>query len=79
MSIKLTVKELKELLKIQNKKVKKRRRNKKKATTGYGNNIRSSSNHMISSGMTLTNTANEQTELLRLQRQAIDSKLKDDK
>ena len=71
MSIKLSIKDLKDLLKIQNKKLKKRRKNKKKAIKGYQNNIRSTSDHMISSGMTLSNTANEQTELVRLQRQAL--------
>ena len=79
MSIKLSLKELKDLLKIQNKKLKKRRKNKKKATKGYENNIRSSSAHMISGGTTMMNTANEQGELIRLQRQALEDKLKEDK
>ena len=79
MSIKLTLKELKDLLKIQNKKLKKRRKNKKKPTKGYENNIRSSSAHMIYGGTTMMNTANEQGELIRLQRQALEDKLKEDK
>ena len=79
MSIKLSLKELKDLLKIQNKKIKKRRRNKKKITKGYENNIRSSSDHMLSGGVTMMNTANEQGELIRLQRQALEDKLKEDK
>ena len=79
MSIKLSLKELKDLLKIQNKKLKKRRKNKKKVKQGYENNIRSSSAHMISGGTTMMNTANEQGELIRLQRQALEDKLKEDK
>jgi len=79
MSIKLSLKELKDLLKIQNKKLKKRRKNKKKVKPGYENNIRSSSAHMISGGTTMMNTANEQGELIRLQRQALEDKLKEDK
>ena len=79
MSIKLSLKELKDLLKIQNKKIKKRRRNKKKALKGYQNNIRSSSDHMLSSGTVMMNTSNEQSELVRLQRQALEDKLKEDK
>ena len=78
MSIKLSFKKLKDLLKIAKRNVKKRR-NKKKATKGYENDIRSSSAHMISGGMTMMNTANEQGELIRLQRQALEDKIKEDK
>ena len=83
MSIKLTLKELKDLLKIQNKKIKikkkKRKQNKKRLGTTQQNNIRSSSDHMLSSGITMMNSANEQSELIRLQRQALEDKLKEDK
>ena len=34
---------------------------------------------MISGGTTMMNTANEQGELIRLQRQALEDKLKEDK
>ena len=79
MSIKLSIKDLKDLLKIQKKQIKKRKRNKKRLTKAQPNNIRSSSDHMISHGITMTNTANESTELIRLQRQALEDKLKADK
>ena len=79
MSIKLSLKELKDLLKIQNKKLKKRRSNKNKALKEYQHNIRSSSDHMLSSGTVMMNTSNEQSELVRLQRQALEDKLKEDK
>ena len=77
MSIKLSIKDLKDLLKIQNKKLKRRRKNKKRLTKAQQNNSRSPSDHMLSSGMTLSNTANEQNELVRLQRQALEDKIKE--
>ena len=78
MSIKLSLKELKDLLKIQNKKIKKRKRKNKKAIkTSNDNYNKSSSDHMKSTGF--TNTSNEATELIRLRRQALEDKLKADK
>lgn len=78
MSIKLSIKDLKDLLKIQNKQIKKkRRRNKRIVKTTNDNYNKSSSDHMKSIGF--TNTSNEATELIRLQRQALEDKLKTDK
>ena len=80
MSIKLSIKELRELLKLNKLAIKKRKRSKKRLGKATQNqNIRSTSAHMISSGTTMMNTANEQGELIRLQRQALEDKLKDDK
>ena len=80
MSIKLSIKELRELLKLNKLAIKKRKRSKKRLGKAIQNqNIRSTSAHMISSGTTMMNTANEQGELIRLQRQALEDKLKDDK
>ena len=80
MSIKLSIKELKDLLKLNKLAIKKRKRSKKRLGKAIQNqNIRSTSAHMISSGTTMMNTANEQGELIRLQRQALEDKLKDDK
>ena len=77
MSIKLSIKDLKELLKIQNKKIKKRKRKNKKAIkTSNDNYNKSSSDHMKSTG---TSTSNEATEIIRLQRQTLEDKLKTDK
>ena len=78
MSIKLSIKDLKDLLKLQKKQIKRRKR-KNKLTKAQQNNIRSSSDHMKSHGITMMNTANEQSELIRLQRQALEDKLKADK
>ena len=78
MSIKLSIKDLKELLKLQNKQIKKRKR--RKRSYKPKNNInynKSSSDHMKSGGF--TNTSNEATELIRLQREALEAKLKSDK
>ena len=77
MSIKLSIKDLKDLLKLQKKQIKKRKRRNK--LTKAQPNIRSSSDHMLSHGITMMNTANEQSELIRLQRQALEDKLKADK
>ena len=66
MSIKLSIKDLKDLLKLQKKQIKKRKR-RNKLTKAQQNNIRSSSDHMKSHGITMMNTANEQSELIRLQ------------
>jgi len=90
MSIKLSIKDLKDLLKIQNKQLKKRsmshqrraalrsgRKNKRIVKTNNDNYNKSSSDHMKSIGF--TNTSNEATELIRLQRQALEDKLKADK
>ena len=90
MSIKLSIKDLKDLLKIQNKQIKKRmprqrraalqsgrRKNKRIIKTTNDNYNKSSSDHMKSIGF--TNTSNEATELIRLQRQALEDKLKTDK
>ena len=80
MSIKLSIKDLKDLLKIQNKQIKKRKRKNKrkiKNTNDNNNYNKSSSDHMKSIGF--TNTSNEATELIRLQRQALEDKLKADK
>ena len=80
MSIKLSIKELKDLLKLNKLAIKKRKRSKKRLGKAIQNqNIRSTSAHMISSGTTMMNTANEQGELIRLQRQALEDKLRDDK
>lgn len=80
MSIKLSIKELKDLLKLNKLAIKKRKRSKKRLGKATQNqNIRSTSAHMISSGTTMMNTANEQGELIRLQRQALEDKLKEDK
>ena len=80
MSIKLSIKELRELLKLNKLAIKKRKRSKKRLGKAIQNqNIRSTSAHMISSGTTMMNTANEQGELIRLQRQALEDKLRDDK
>ena len=80
MSIKLSIKELKDLLKLNKLAIKKRKRSKKRLVKATQNqNIRSTSAHMISSGTTMMNTANEQGELIRLQRQALEDKLRDDK
>ena len=80
MSIKLSIKDLKDLLQIQNQKIKKKKRRRtKNIKKAIPSNIKSSSNHMQSGGITLNNTSNEQTELLRLQRQAMEQKIKDDK
>ena len=77
MSIKLSIKDLKDLLKLQKKQIKRRKRRNK--LTKAQPNIRSSSDHMLSHGITMMNTANESTELIRLQRQALEDKLKADK
>ena len=80
MSIKLSIIDLKDLLQIQNQKIKKKKRRRtKNIKKAKPSNIKSSSNHMQSGGITLNNTSNEQTELLRLQRQAMEEKMKDDK
>jgi hypothetical protein len=79
MSIKLSIKDLKDLLKINKQAIKrKRRRNKRLIKNTIDNNYnKSSSDHMKSTGF--TNTSNEATELIRLQRQALEDKLKNDK
>jgi len=77
MSIKLSIKDLKDLLKINKQAIKKkrRRRNKRLNKNTIDNNYnKSSSDHMKSTGF--TNTSNEATELIRLQRQALEDKLK---
>ena len=80
MSIKLSIKELKDILKLNKLAIKKRKRSKKRLGKAQQNqNIRSTSAHMISGGTTMMNTANEQGELIRLQRQALEDKLKEDK
>ena len=79
MSIKLSIKDLKDLLKIQNKQIKKRKRRNKRIIKNNDNinYNKSSSDHMKSIGF--TNTSNEATELIRLQRQVLEDKLKADK
>ena len=79
MSIKLSIKDLKDLLKIQTKQIKKRKRRNKRIIKNNDNNNynKSSSDHMKSIGF--TNTSNEATELIRLQRQTLEDKLKADK
>ena len=80
MSIKLSIKDLKDLLKINKQAIKKRRRKRNKRLIKNSNDInynKSSSDHMKSTGF--TNTSNEATELIRLQRQALEDKLKADK
>ena len=80
MSIKLSIKDLKDLLKIQNKQIKKHKRKNKRKIKNTNDNInynKSSSDHMKSIGF--TNTSNEATELIRLQRQTLEDKLKADK
>jgi hypothetical protein len=79
MSIKLSIKDLKDLLKI-NKQLIKKKKQKRKRSSKTKNDInynKSSSDHMKSTGF--TNTSNEATELIRLQRQALEAKLKADK
>ena len=80
MSIKLSIKDLKDLLKINKQAIKKkrRRRNKGLSKQSIDNNYnKSSSDHMKSTGF--TNTSNEATELIRLQREAREDKLKTDR
>ena len=80
MSINISIKDLKDLLKIQNKQIKKkkrRQRNKRIIKTTNDNYNKSSSDHMKSIGF--TTTSNEATELIRLQQQALEDKLKTDK
>lgn len=80
MSIKLSIKDLKDLLKINKQAIKKRRRKRNKRLIKNSNDVnynKSSSDHMKSIGF--TNTSNEATELIRLQRQALEDKLKNDK
>ena len=77
MSIKLSIKDLKDLLKLQNKTIKKRKRRKRSYKPKNETNIRSSSDHIKSGGF--TSTSNEATELIRLQREALEAKLKTDK
>ena len=80
MSIKLSIKDLKELLQIQNKKIKKKqRRRTKNIKQAIPSNIKSSLNHLPSGGISFNNTSNEQTELARLQRQLLEQKLKEEK
>ena len=79
MSIKLSIKDLKDLLKINKQAIKRRRRRNKRLIKNSNdiNYNKSSSDHMKSTGF--TNTSNEATELIRLQRQALEDKLKADK
>ena len=78
MSIKLSMKDLKDLLKINKQLIKKRKRRKPSYKTKNDINYnKSSSDHMKSTGF--TNTSNEATELIRLQREALETKLKADK
>ena len=77
MSIKLSIKDLKDLLKINKQAIKKKRRRRNKRLIKNSNDVnynKSSSDHMKSTGF--TNTSNEATELLRLQRQALEDKFK---
>ena len=60
MSMKLSIKDLKDLLKINKQTIKKRKRRRKRLIkTTSDNNIKSSSDHMKSIGF--TNTSNEAT------------------
>ncbi len=78
MSIKLSINDLKDLLKLQNRAIKKRKRRKRSYKTKNDINYnKSSSDHMKSIGF--TNTSNEATELIRSQRHALEDKLKIDK
>ena len=74
----LSLDDLKELGIIK-KKRKNKKINKRKYIGGYNNNIKSSSNHMISSATPFFNTSNLQTENIRLNNNLLENKLDENK